>query len=141
MLLYALKLFVSNAPFTSNKSDLAAQQTRDKGRQTEVAYSGLSAVSWKVFNKAPLLVREATGKLELDGEQTKALDPLAAKFLHLFSTATVFLFPISPGATLFEQHDHVDVGTQGSHDYISHTQPNSGLTTHAPASYRAVIWV
>lgn len=80
MLLYALKLFVCNPPFTSNKSDLAAQQIQDKGRQTEVAFSGLLAVSWKVLNKAPLLVTEPAGKHELDGEQTEVLNPFPAKF-------------------------------------------------------------
>lgn len=96
-LLYALKLLVRcypsppPPPFTSNKSDLAGEQGRDKGRWIEAAPSGLPAVSWKVLNNTALLVTEPTGKHELDGEQTEVLNLLPAATPHTCSTATVVL--------------------------------------------------
>lgn len=78
-------------PFTSNKSDLAGEQGRDKGRWIEAAPSGLPAVSWKVLNNTALLVTEPTGKHELDGEQTEVLNLLPAATPHTCSTATVVL--------------------------------------------------
>lgn len=55
MLLYALELLLSNPPppFTFNKSDCAAEQTQDKGRENE---AGLLAVSWKYLNKTQLVI-------------------------------------------------------------------------------------
>lgn len=89
MLLHALKLFVCNPPFTSNKSDLAGEQALDKGRWNAAPPLGLPAVSWNFLNKAALLVTEPTGKHELDEEQTGVLNLLPDLMLHPCSTATV----------------------------------------------------
>lgn len=93
-------------PLTSNKSDLAGELAQDKGRWNEASRSDLPAVSWKVLNKAILLLTEPRGKHELEEEQTEALSLLPAVTTHTCSTATVVL--CKHLLTCFKGSGHVD---------------------------------
>lgn len=57
---------------------LQESRFRTKGRWKEEPPSGSPAVSWKVLNKAALLVTKPAGKHELDREQIEALNPFCS---------------------------------------------------------------